>query len=238
MKKPWTIRGQGRGALEILLYDVIGEDLFGGTSAQMFAEDLRAAGDGIREIHLRVNSPGGNVFDGIAIYNTLLSHGATITAQVDGIAASIASVIIMAASEIAIGENAIIMIHNPHVLTAGDANDMRKMAETMDKIKTSMITAYRRHADLSVKEIGALMDAETWMSAKEAVDNGFAEKIITPEGDEADLAANLDISRFRNVPQQLAARIAAKASSTIPPAHLATERDRQRQRLELLKRLP
>ena len=195
------------GKLEILLYEMIGMDFWTGegTTAKAFAEDLKAAGDAIREIHLRVNSPGGNVFDGIAIFNTLLSHGAKVTAQVDGLAASIASVIVMAASEISMGDNAMMMIHNPATMVGGDSNAMRKMADTMDKVKTSMITAYRRHTKLSVDEVDALMDEETWMTAQETVEKGFAETVTTPEGDAADVAANFDLSKFRRVPRQIAA---------------------------------
>jgi ATP-dependent protease ClpP protease subunit len=159
--KPWTITAKSSGEIEILLYETIGADFWSeGTTAKSFAEDLKTAGS-VSKIHLRLNSPGGNVFDGIAIYNTLLSHGATVTAQVDGIAGSIASVITMAASEISMGDNAMMMIHNPATMIAGDSNKMRKMAETMDKVKTSMIAAYRRHTTKSIEEVGTLMDAET-----------------------------------------------------------------------------
>lgn len=211
MKKPWSISAKSSSEIEILLYDMIGQDFWSGegVTAKSFAEDLKAAGDGIRTIRLRVNSPGGNVFDGLAIYNTLLSHGAKVTAQVDGLSASIASVVTMAASEISMGDNAMMMIHNPSTAIAGDANEMRRMAETMDKVKTSMITAYRRHTTKSADEVAALMDVETWMTAEEAVDNGFAERIITPEG-EAAAAASFGpvLAKFRRVPARIAARCA------------------------------
>ena len=153
------------------------------------------------------------MFDGLAIYNTLLGHGARVTATVDGLAASIASVIVMAASEISMGDNAMLMIHNPSTLITGDSNEMRKMADTMDKVKSSMITAYRRHSSLSVENIGALMDAETWMTATEAVDKyGFAEEVIEPSEDDDDLAAAVRtpiFARFRRVPPRIA-QIAAR----------------------------
>lgn len=237
MKTPWTFTAKAGGELEVLLYDEIGADLFGeGQTAKAFAEDLKAAGS-VSKIHLRVNSPGGSVFEGLAIYNTLLSHGATVTAQVDGIAASIASVIIMAASKISIAANGIIMIHNPHVMTAGDADDMRKMAETLDKVKSSMISAYMRHAKKSKNQIGSLMDAETWMSASEAIDAGFAEEVTNPDdGNVQDMAAHF-ISKFSNVPAQIAARLRAPRPE---PSRGVTEEERSRlaQRVELLRRLP
>ena len=129
IQRPWKITAKAGGEIEILLYEMIGQDWWtgDGTTAKAFAEDLKGAGD-VKKVHLRVNSPGGDVFDGIAIYNTLLSCGAIVTAQVDGLAASIASVIIMAASEISMGDNAMMMIHNPWTAVQGDSNDMRKMA--------------------------------------------------------------------------------------------------------------
>jgi ATP-dependent Clp endopeptidase proteolytic subunit ClpP len=234
MKRPWTMTAKAGGELEILLYEMIGEDFWSGegTTAAQFAKDLKAAGS-VSRIHLKVNSPGGSVFDGLAIFNTLLSHGAKVTAQVDGLAASIASVITMAASEISMGSNAMMMIHNPSTLISGDSNDMRKMAETMDKVKTSMITAYRRHTTKSTEQIGALMDAETWMTAGETVDNGFAEKVITPKGNDADVASALAspiVARFFHPP----ARIAAIAARCCAPDD--DERRRRSSRLRTIER--
>jgi ATP-dependent Clp endopeptidase proteolytic subunit ClpP len=241
MKKPWQFRATGRGAVEILLYDVIGEDFFGeGTTAKAFAEELAAAG-GLTSIHLKVNSPGGNVFDGVSIYNALLSHSATVTAQVVGLAASIASVIIMAASEISMGEGSMIMIHNPYAaVIGGDAGEMRKMASTLDKVKDSMITAYRRHTKKTKAEIATLMDAETWLSANEAVANGFAEEVVDPEESD-DLAAACDpriLAKFRHVPQPFAARFASGVRSELSRGITDSERSRLAQRIELLWRLP
>ncbi len=179
---PWTMTAKAGGELEILLYEQIGADFWSdeGITAKKFAADLEAAG-AVSKIRLRVNSPGGSVFDGLAIYNTLLSSGAKVTAAVDGLAASIASVIIMAASEISMGENAMMMIHNPYTQLSGDSNEMRKMADMMDKVKASMVKAYRRHTPMSDKDVGALMDSETWMTAEEAKSNGFAEMILDPD---------------------------------------------------------
>jgi len=238
MKKPYTIRAAGRGSLEILLFDEIGENFVGeGTSAKSFAEDLAAAGPGITDVHLRVNSPGGNVFDGIAIFNTLLTHGAKVTAAVEGLAASIASVIIMAASQISMAQSSLLMLHNPYAgVLGGDAADMRAMAEVLDKVKDSMIGAYRRHTNKSKAELSAMLNAETWLSANEAQDAGFVEEVTDPgDAEDMPLAANLDISRFRNIPQQLAARLTARAA---PATQISdAERERRRLRLELTKRL-
>jgi ATP-dependent protease ClpP protease subunit len=213
--KFWTMTAKAGGELEILLYSVIGEDFWtgDGITAKKFAEDLKAAG-AVSKIRLRVNSPGGNVMDGLAMFNTLLAHPATVTAQIDGLAASIASVIIMAASQIDIGENSLLMIHNPSTLVAGDANEMRKMAETLDVVKSSMIRAYRRHTTKSESEIGELMDSETWWGGSEAVEAGFADRVINHDESEDDLAAAVRapiFAKFRHVPARVA-QIAARCT--------------------------
>ena len=237
MKKPWTMLAKAGGRLEVQLYEEIGRDMWTGegTTAKQFQEDLKAAGD-VSSIHLRVNSPGGSVWDGISMYNILLSHPATVTVTVDGLAASIASVIIMAGSEISMAANSMLMIHNPYTVMGGDAHEMRKMAETLDKVKGSMITAYRRHTKKTKEAVGKIMDDETWLTAEEAVDAGFVEEILDPD-ETTDLAANLAspiLARCRHVPAKLAALAGAKAENR----STSEERDRQRLRLELLQRLP
>jgi ATP-dependent Clp protease, protease subunit len=240
-QKPWTFTAKAAGELEILLYSEIGDSFFEeGTTAKQFDADLKAAGN-VSRIRLRVNSGGGDVFQGIAIYNTLLQHPATVTAQVDGVAASIASVIICAASEISIASTGFLMVHNPATIAAGDERDFRAMAETLSKVKTAMVTAYRRHTPLSTQKIAALLDDETWMTAQEAVDNGFAETVMTPEGDDADIAAHIDLSKFRNVPQPIAARLRGGGARSEPDAGINEgERLRlaARARLALQRRLP
>jgi ATP-dependent Clp protease, protease subunit len=238
MKKSWSITAKGRGAVEIRLYDEIGDSLFSeGTSAKAFTDELAAAGH-LTDIHLRVNSPGGNVFDGIAIYNALLGHGATVTAQVDGLAASIASVVIMAAEHISVARTALVMIHNPRSFIGGDAGEFRKMADTLDRVRDSMVTAYRRHTKKPIEQVRALMDAETWFNPAEAKEAGFVDEIIDPdEQEDEELAAAFDpriFARFRNVPQQIAARL----QSPRPIERVDEgERERQRLRVELLRRL-
>ena len=238
MKKPWTMIAKAGGRLEVQLYEEIGRDVWTGegTTAKQFQEDLKAAGD-VSSIHLRVNSPGGSVWDGISMYNILLSHPATVSAQVDGLAASIASVIIMAAEEISMAANSMLMIHNPYTVMGGDAHEMRKMAETLDKVKGSMITAYRRHTKKTKEAVGKMMDDETWLTAEEAVESAFAVEILDP-GETAGLAANLAspiLARCKHVPRDLAARLTARPASVSVPDE---ERDRLRLRADLLRRLP
>jgi len=168
-------KAEKKKSVEILIYDAIG---YYGISAEKFVNDLRAKGD-IDEINLKINSPGGSVFEGNAIFNELLSHKATVNVTIDGYAASMASIIAMAGDHIAINDNAFFMIHNPLVLTIGDSEALRKEADLLDKMKENAIKAYRKHAkDTSAEEFRALMDDETWIDADMALDMGFADEII------------------------------------------------------------
>jgi ATP-dependent Clp protease, protease subunit len=133
-----------------------------------------------------INSPGGSVFDGVWI---------------DGIAASIASVIAMAGDAVVMPENALLVLHDPSGLVAGTAADMRAMADALDKMAAGMVAAYRDKSGRDDAEIEALMAAETWLSATEALELGFADRIEPP----VRMAARFDLSRFRNPPPQLAA---------------------------------
>jgi ATP-dependent Clp endopeptidase proteolytic subunit ClpP len=207
--KPWRFEAKAGNSLEIFLYDDIGNSMWSeGTTAKSFVDDLNKAGP-VSSINLRVNSPGGSVFDGVAIYNALLNCGAKVTAQVDGLAASIASVIIMAAEKISMTPTSMIMVHNPATTVSGDSKDMRKMADTMDKVRASMITAYQRHCDLTASAIGKMLDDETWMTAEEAVANGFASEVIL-DGASSPIAASATLSQYRNLPQVIAARLERK----------------------------
>jgi ATP-dependent Clp protease, protease subunit len=136
-----------------------------------------------------------------AIYNALKRHDAAITVWVDGIAASIASMIAMAGDEVVMPENGMLMLHDPSGLVMGTAADMRAMAEALDKMKAGMVAAYRDKSDRDDAEIESLMRAETWLSAQEAVDLGLADRVEQP----VRMAAHFDLSRFRSPPPQLVA---------------------------------
>ncbi|WP_313687581.1 head maturation protease, ClpP-related, partial [Pantoea sp.] len=124
------MKASGQSAADIYIYDEIG---YWGVTAQSFAASLKALGD-IDHINLHIHSPGGDVFDGIAIYNLLNAHSATKTVYIDGLAASMASVIAMVGNPIIMPENAMMMIHKPWGITGGDANDMRDYADLLDKV--------------------------------------------------------------------------------------------------------
>jgi ATP-dependent protease ClpP protease subunit len=158
----------------LTVYGFIGDDPFepGVTDTQVMAE-LDKLRDKQR-IRVRLNSPGGSVFQGIAIHNALLRHPATIEVSVDALAASIASVIAMAGRRIIMQPGSTMMIHDPHMIVLGDADDMRKGAEVLDKMKDNLIDIYARRTKLSRAKLSTLMTAETWMGADDAVKQGFA----------------------------------------------------------------
>lgn len=200
MNKNWyKITAQADQKAEILIYEQIGEDFFGdGISAEGFATELKALGE-LDEITVRINSPGGNVFDGNAIFNILRAHKATIIVAIDGIAASIASVIAMAGDKIIMPENAMMMIHDPSGLTMGTAEDMRKAAAALDQVKLSLMAAYNTRVDMAHDELNQMMKDETWLTAVEAVDLGFADEVAEP----VRFAAKFDLSMFKHPPKNL-----------------------------------
>ena len=200
MKRWYDFRAQARGA-EIVIYDEIGAF---GIPAKAFLDELKALGP-VAELTVRINSPGGSVFDGVAIYNALKRHDAAITVWIDGIAASIASMIAMAGDEVVMPENAMLVLHDPSGLVAGTAADMRAMAEALERMKAGMVAAYRDKSGRDDAEIEALMRDETWLSAQEAVELGLADRVEQP----VRMAAHFDLSRFRHPPPQLAALAAA-----------------------------
>jgi len=211
MKNWYRVQAKGNAA-EILIYDEIG--MFG-IGAKNFIADLKALGN-VTDITLGVNSPGGDVFDGVAIYNALKRHQAKITGRVDGIAASIASVILMASDKIVMPDNSMLMIHNPWGGVIGDADDMRDFADALDKIKLAILAAYRRSGK-SDEELSAIMDAETWYNAEEAKAAGFADEVIQS----VDIAALFDLGKFQKAPDRMRAKPAADFNAVRPEEETA-----------------
>ena len=156
------------------LYDGIGT--YDGITARDFAGALKSLGD-VDYIELHINSPGGSVFDGAAIYNMLVDHQALIDVRIDGLAASIASVIALAGDQITIAKNAMMMLHNPSAIAFGDAAEMRKMADVLDKVKHTLVSVYSDRMGLPADEISQILDEESWYTANEAVDAGLADVV-------------------------------------------------------------
>ena len=182
---------------EILIYDDIG-GFFSDITAKSFAEELKAMGD-LDEINLRLNSGGGNVFDGVAIYNTLKRHPAYLIVDVDGIAASIASIVAMAGNEINMAAGAFMMIHDPWTMTSGNAKAHREIADTLDKIGGTLLDVYADKTKLSNEDLSQMMAVETWMTADEAKALGFVDQVT----DRMAIAAHCDLTRFQNAPSAL-----------------------------------
>jgi ATP-dependent Clp protease protease subunit len=194
MRSWYAIRARAAGA-EVSIYDEIGAY---GVSAKSFLAELGALPDD-GPLTLRLNSPGGSVFDAVAIYNAIKRHAGPVTVWIDGIAASAASYIAMAGDEVVMPENAFLMIHDPSGLVMGTADDMRAMAEALDKIKGSLVAGYAAKSGAPEEDIAALMTKETWLDAAEAVELGFADRLAEP----VRIAATFDVGRFRNAPPAL-----------------------------------
>ena len=145
-------------------------------TAKAFAKELKAAGK-VKHLDVYINSPGGSVFDGSAIYSQLKRHAAKKTVYIEGLAASIASVIAMAGDDIVMPDNALMMIHRASGGVFGDAGDLRKTAEVLEKVESSMITAYQAKTGRTPEELADMMADETWMTAQEAVALGFADRV-------------------------------------------------------------
>ncbi|WP_084295233.1 head maturation protease, ClpP-related [Caldanaerobius polysaccharolyticus] len=203
-KKFWVLnKAEGGNEAELLLYGPIGDETFLGDeiTPRKFKEDLEALGD-IDTLNIYINSEGGDVFAGQAVYSILSRHKAQKIVYIDGLAASIASVIAMAGDLVVMPKNAMMMIHNPWTIAMGNANDFRKLADDLDKIRESLIAAYQSKSNLSKEEIIELMDAETWMTAEEALQYGFADEIEK----EKQVAASIDekfLKVYRNIPKKL-----------------------------------
>ena len=177
-KKNFQIINKTETVAEILLYAQIGESFWEeGITAKSFADELKKLPSSIKEIHLRVNSPGGSVFDGMSIYELLKKekkNGKKITAYVDGLAASIASVIIMAADEIIVGDGSLVMIHKPMVGVFGNSMELERSINILDKIEEQMISIYAAKTGQSRMEISKALAEETWYTSDEALDVGLA----------------------------------------------------------------
>lgn len=157
---------------EATIYDEIG--LFGVT-ADSFIRDLKKST--ASNLTVRINSPGGDVFDGIAITNALREHAGTVTVVVDGYAASIASIIMLGGDRVIAAPNSYVMIHNPWTVVAGDANELRKQADVLTKIEGTLADEYAAKTKRSADQIKAAMAQETWFNAQEALDFGLIDEI-------------------------------------------------------------
>ena len=192
-------------------------------TAKAFIKQLAELPDSVKSIRVHINSPGGDVFAATNIANALrdqqLTKGRTVDTIVDGLAASAASIIMMAGKAITVADNALVMIHNPWTIAIGDAAEMRKVAAMCDTVRASIIAAYQWHSKLETDAIAALMDAETWMDADTAITNGFA----TQKTKGLDIAAFVDarVMDALKVPDAFKARVQAFVKKDPPPPQAA-----------------
>lgn len=204
------------------------------TSAVSFRDNLKELGD-ISTINLSINSGGGSVFDGIAIYNMLKSHKAAVHVYVEGLAASIASVIAMAGDTVTMRSGSMMMIHMPWTVTSGNAIDIRKTADTLEKTGANIADIYSQYTGLPLEDVEQLMTDETWLSASEAVAQGWATNLEEKEA-VMNSVPRETLARFSNVPKSLLNRIDSPSSQETA---LSQERldliAREKQELKLLK---
>lgn len=175
-------------------------------TANSFKEDLDNLGD-VSTINVYINSPGGSVFEGVAIHNMLKRHKAKINVYIDALAASIASVIAMAGDTIFMPKNAMMMIHNPWTVAIGNAKELRKVADDLDRISVSAIESYLQKAGdkLDEKTLKQLLDEETWLTADEAKNYGLCDVVQEPNNMAASISDEF-LQRYKNVPEQLIQR--------------------------------
>lgn len=193
-EKQWyEIRSITSDVAEIFIYERIGMDYWSGEgiTAKGFLEELGTIKS--KQINLHVNSPGGSVFDATAIYNGLKNHPANVTTYIDGVAASAASIVALAGDKVVIASNALYMIHNPMTYADGNANELRKVADLLDKVRDTMTTVYMEKTTLTNEELLAALDAETWYNADEAIAAGFASE----KTQALDAAASIDFSSLQ-----------------------------------------
>jgi ATP-dependent Clp protease protease subunit len=205
---------------EVYLYDIIGAGWLGGISAKQFAKDLKALG-AVKTIDVRINSDGGDVFDGRAMYTLLAEHPARIVVHVDGLAASIAALIAMAGDEVRMAEGTMLMIHNAWGLAIGEAKEMRQTADLLDSVSATIRDTMAKRSGNTPDDVQAWMDAETWMTADVAKDRGFAD-VVTGKVKAAAMVRDLvhaesgyrvaAATRFKHIPAALRPNRAAALS--------------------------
>nr|DAT87190.1 MAG TPA: Putative ATP dependent Clp protease [Caudoviricetes sp.] len=204
--KFWNVmKNEEEKSAELILYGSIGSDEYwDDISDKAFKQDIENLGD-VENITLHINSPGGSVFSAVAIANILKNHKAKVTANIDGLAASAATIITSACDTVRMPKNALFMIHNPITFAYGNNQEMQKTVQMLDKVKNSIIETYLNKTKTDKETLSELMDNETWMNAEEAKEYGFIDEILD-ENVEKEVIENkliinnmaFDISKFKN----------------------------------------
>lgn len=201
---------------EIMIYDQIGKDWYDekGISAQEFDTALKGIPKD-QEIIVRINSPGGNVWDGLAIYNMLKARGEKVTTRNEGIAASIASIIFMAGAKRIMPKAAMMMMHKASGGQYGNSDDMRAMADKLDAHDSMLASVYEKHCTVKRADLENMMDVETWLSGEDCIAKGFCDEMT----EEEPVTNSAELPRFKNTPQNLL----KKPISALPPQGERTE---------------
>ena len=191
MNENWyNINSKASKVVDVYIFDEIG---MGGVNAQGFIEEIKSFKDSPMNLH--INCVGGDVFDGMAIYNIIKKRTAKTTVYIEGIAASMGSVIALAADNVVMAENSLFMIHNAWGGAMGEAKEMKKTAKLLDKISGEIADIYVKKTKLPYDKVKEMMDEETWLNAEEALELGFIDSI----SDAIKVAAKYDVSKFKNI---------------------------------------
>ncbi|WP_322617152.1 head maturation protease, ClpP-related [Pseudomonas sp. BIC9C] len=207
--KSWyAVHASGEAAERVIEVFVYGEIGTWGITASQFMQDLRAIDDGVSPVIAAFNSIGGDLFDGLAMHNTLSRLGERCTARIDALAASAASVAVCGAHKVVIASNAMLMIHNPWTYAAGDADSFRKVADVLDQTMEAIIAAYKAKAPtIDEAELRGLVAAETWLTANEAVALGLADEVGDGVQVKACLGQGGVMQRYQHTPAELLAQL-------------------------------
>jgi ATP-dependent protease ClpP protease subunit len=208
--KFYKITAKSADEADISIYGDIGESMWGEetVSAANFKKELDALGS-VSVLNISINSPGGSVFDGLAIYNMLSRHSAKKVITIDGLAASAASFIAMAGDTIIIPKNAFMMIHRASTWAWGNADDLSKAIALLQSIDNNLIDIYSKRCKKSKKKVREMLDAETWMDGAEAVELGFAD-VLEEQVNVAASIGDTFANRYKNIPQNLILHIEPK----------------------------
>jgi ATP-dependent Clp protease protease subunit len=216
--KTLTITMKSDDVAEVLLYGQIGSSFWeDGIDAKTFREQVK--GIKAKTMNLRINSPGGSVTEASAMINALDQWKGRIEVDVDGLAASAASYIAMSGDTVRMATNGLLMIHNPHAMTSGDARELRKLADLLDSVREGMVASYMRKVKATKEELVAWLDAETWFTGTEAVEAGLADSVTEP----VRMAALADGAK-------LFAKLGYKHAPSLEDAHAAALEETRKRR--------
>ncbi len=215
----YTIKAaaEAEGDAKVIEVYVYGEIGAWGITANQFIQDLKAVDDGDSPVVVAFNTIGGDLFEGLAIHNALARLGERCTGRIDALAASAGSVAVCGAHRVIMASNAMLMIHNPYTWVGGDAEDLRRVADMLDQAFEAIIAAYKAKApDIDDAELRRMVDAETWLTAQEALNLGLADEVGNGVKVQACLGQGTALARYRQTPQALLDQLEASQAEQVP----------------------